>query len=105
MSAADVKIAAARGEVDSSRQRLMETVEEIKLRLAPKTIAHDAWTGARDKGTEVADTTMTAVKQRPMVAAGAAAGVFLLLARKPLFSLFAGLFSGPNTTNRDLEKE
>ncbi|MCA1654019.1 MAG: DUF3618 domain-containing protein [Sphingomicrobium sp.] len=93
MSAADVKIAAARGEADARRQQLLGTVEEIKLRLAPKTIAHDAWEGAKDKGSEVADNTITAVRQRPAVAAGVAAGVALLLARKPLISLVTGLFS------------
>lgn len=93
MSAADVRIAAARGDVEAKRQKLMQTLDELKVRLAPKTIAHDAWSGARDKGTEVADTTISAVKQRPAIAAGVAAGAALLLARKPLYSLITGLFS------------
>lgn len=92
MSAADVRIAAARGNAEAKRQKLMGTLDELKLRLAPKTIAQDAWEGAKDKGSEVADTTMSAVKQRPAVAAGVAAGAALLLARKPLFSLISGLF-------------
>lgn len=91
-----MKIAAARGEVETRRQALLGTIDEIKTRLAPKTIAHDAWTGARDKGSEVAGTTMTAVKDRPIAAAGVAAGLALLIARKPLYSLIAGLFARPD---------
>lgn len=93
MSAADVRIAAARGDANAKRQKLLGTLDELKVRLAPKTIAQDAWEGAKDKGSEVADTTITAVKQRPAIAAGVAAGAALLLARKPLFSLVTGLFS------------
>ena len=92
MSAGDIRIAAARGEAEAHRQRLLATVEEIKLRLAPKTIAGEAWTSAKDKGSEVADTTLTAVRQRPVMAAGVAAGAALILARKPLLAFITGLF-------------
>ena len=96
MSAADVRIAHKRGEAAAARQRLLGTVEEIKLRLAPKTIAQEAWEGAKDKGSEVAEGTLTAVRQRPAVAAGVAAGAALILARKPLMGLISGLFSDPD---------
>lgn len=92
MSAADVRIAAARGEAEARRQELAATLETIKLRLAPATIAQDAWQGAKDKSSEVAGTAVSAVKQRPGLAAGVAAGAALLLAHKSLISLVAGLF-------------
>lgn len=93
MSAADVRIAAARGEAEAARQRLAGTVEVIKTRLAPATIAHDAWEGAKDKGAEVAEGAVTVVKERPAMVAGVAAGAALILARKPIISLLTGLFT------------
>lgn len=105
MSASDVKIAAARGQAEARRQELMGTIDEIKVRLAPKTIAQGAWEGAKDKSSEVADTTMTAVKERPAVAAGVAAGLALLIARKPLFSLVSGLFSSKDSNDIETDEE
>lgn len=93
MSAADIRIAEKRGEAEAARARLVGTVEEIKLRLAPRTIAHEAWEGAKDKGVAAADSAVTTVKERPALAAGVAAGAALILARKPIISLLTGLFS------------
>ncbi|MEO5640297.1 MAG: DUF3618 domain-containing protein [Sphingomicrobium sp.] len=93
MSAADIRIATARGEAEAARDQLMGTVEAIKLRLAPATIAHEAWEGTKEKGVEVAGSAVTAVKDRPAIAAGVAAGVGLILARKPIIGLLSGLFS------------
>lgn len=93
MSAADIRIAQKRGEAEAARDALLGTVEEIKLRLAPATVASDAWEAAKDKGSEVAGNAVNVVKQRPVVSAGIAAGVGLVLARKPLIDLLAGLFT------------
>lgn len=93
MSAADIRIAEKRGQADAARQALVGTVEEIKLRLAPRTIAQEAWEGAKDKGSAVAETAATTVRERPALAAGVAAGAALILARKPIISLLTGLFS------------
>ena len=105
MSAGDIRIAAARGQAEAHRQRLLATVEEIKLRLAPKTIAGEAWTSAKDRGSEVADTTITAVRERPAMVAGIAAGTALILARKPLISFITGLFSDPEQPDSLKDKE
>ena len=95
MSAAEVRIAAARGEADSARTRFVATIEEIKLRLAPKTIAQETWDTAKAKGSEIADQTLEAVKERPAMIAGVATGAALLIARKPVWNLLAGLFKTP----------
>jgi len=105
MSAADIRIATARGEAEAAREQLMGTVEQIKLRLAPAAIAHDAWEGTKEKGAEVAGTAVTAVKDRPVMAAGVAAGVGLILARKPIISLLTGLFSDHEKPVRARDKE
>lgn len=93
MSASDLRIAEKRGHAEAARERFMGTVEEIKLRLAPRTLAQEAWEGAKDKGAEVAEGAVSAVKERPAVAAGVAAGAALILARKPIINLLADLFS------------
>ena len=95
MSAAEIRIAAARGEADAARTRFVATVEQIKLRLAPKTIAQETWDTAKAKGTELADHTLEAVKERPAMIAGVATGAALLIARKPVWNLLAGLFRTP----------
>lgn len=95
MSAADIRIAAARGEADAARTRFVATVEQIKLRLAPKTIVQETWDTAKAKGTELADQTLEAVKERPAMIAGVATGAALLIARKPVWNLLAGLFKTP----------
>ena len=105
MSAAEVRIAAARGEAEAHRRRLIATLDAIKQRLAPRSIAHDAWAGAKDKGSEVADSTITAVRQRPAIAAGVAAGAALLLARKPLMGLVMSLFSDSDRSETDEETD
>ena len=92
MSAADIRIAAARGEVAARRAALLTTIDEIKARLAPKAVAHNAWEGAKDKTGEVAESTLAAVKERPLLTAGVVAGAGAVLARKPLFALIARLF-------------
>ena len=91
MSAADVRIAAARGEVAARRAALLATIDEIKARLAPKAVAHNAWEGAKDKTGEVAGSTLAAVKERPLLTVGVVAGAGAVLARKPLFALVTRL--------------
>ena len=92
MSAADIRIAAARGEVAARRAALLTTIDEIKARLAPKAVAHNAWEGAKDKTGEVAESTLAAVRERPLLTAGVVAGAGAVLARKPLFALIGRLF-------------
>ena len=46
-------IAAARQEVERSRARVMATAQELQDRLKPKTLARDAWEGAKVKGADL----------------------------------------------------
>lgn len=95
MSGAGIRIAAARGEAEAARARFVTTLDEIKLRLAPKSLAQESWETAKAKGTELADQTLEAVKERPAMIAGVATGAALLIARKPVWNLLAGLFKTP----------
>ena len=99
MSAADVRIARARGEADAAKARLMATVDEAKARLAPGTLASNAVQTAKDRSIVIADEAVSAVKERPGVTAGIATVTALYIARKPLFSAVRSFFSGPDPDN------
>ncbi len=80
--AADVN--AARIDVERRRGEMIETVHLLQARLAPRTLAGDAWAKAKDKGADLAEEAVDAVKARPVAVGGAAAAVALFLAREPL---------------------
>lgn len=99
---------AARARADASRQRLMASVEEAKVRLAPSTIAHNAVDGLKTKANRavgglrvkaedtVGDLRVHAVdgvdtaKRNPGVVAGIAAVLALILFRKPIRRMIRG---------------
>jgi hypothetical protein len=84
----------ARREVESARRRLTSTISELQQRLKPATLATNAWEGVKDKSGELADDAVQAVKARPVAVSAVLAAVTLFLARAPIKSAVAGLFSG-----------
>jgi hypothetical protein len=77
-------VAAARIEVARRRGDLLDTVHEIQARLAPRILAADAWQKAKNKGADLAEDAVDAVKARPAAAGGIAAAIGLFLARAPI---------------------
>jgi len=96
-----VRIAQARGQADAAKARFMATVEEAKARLAPKSLAGHAMQAAKDKSIVVADDTVTAVKDKPMMAAGVAGAAALLIARKPLLAAVGRWWRNDDDNNSD----
>lgn len=90
----EVRIARARGDADVAKARLMATLDEVKTRLAPGKLASDAVQTAKNKGIVVADDTVTAVKDKPLMAAGIAAAAAAFIARKPLIAAVGRWVSG-----------
>ena len=88
------EISAARIEAERSRARLMSTAHELQDRLSPRTLARDAWEGAKVKGADLAEDAVDAVKARPIAASGLVAAVTLFLAREPLIDLAHRLAGG-----------
>jgi ElaB/YqjD/DUF883 family membrane-anchored ribosome-binding protein len=84
-------IVAAKQEVERSRARLFGTAHALQDRLSPKTLARDAWEGAKDKGANLAEDAVDAVRARPIAATGVAAVIAMFLAREPLMDLGARL--------------
>jgi hypothetical protein len=87
------EIAAARIEAERRRARLMATAQELQDRLSPKTLAKGAWQGAKEKGADLAEDAVDAVKARPLAATGVVAAITMFLAREPLMDLAGSMFN------------
>jgi len=94
------QIAAARIEVERSRARLMDTAQELQERLSPKTLARGAWAGAKEKGADLAEDAVDAVRARPFAATGIVAAITMFLAREPLMDLASKLAGGVTDKRR-----
>jgi hypothetical protein len=80
------RLETAKMEAERARRRLGATITTVQQRLKPAALADHAWSGVKDKGSELADGAVEAVKARPAAAAGAVAALFLFLARRPIVS-------------------
>ena len=94
MSKDTPEIAAARIEAERARAKLMGTAQELQERLSPRTLARDAWEGAKHKGADVVEDAVDAVRKRPVAAGGAVAALALFLAREPLLDLAGKVVDG-----------
>ena len=88
------RIQMARQRAQSAQHQMLETMTELQSRVAPKTLARDAWEGAKLKGADLAEDAVDAVRRRPAAATGVAAAVALFLAREPLMKLASRLVNG-----------
>jgi formyltetrahydrofolate synthetase len=78
------KVVAARIEVARTRAALIETARELQLRLQPRTLASEAWEKAKEKGADLAEDAVDAVKKRPVAVGGVVAALTMFLAREPI---------------------
>jgi len=91
-------IAAARVEVERRRARMIATAHQLQDRLSPKTLARGAWEGAKDKGADLAEDAVDAVRARPFAATGVVAAITMFLAREPLMDLAGKLVGSKGKT-------
>lgn len=77
-------IVAARIEVARRRAEFINTARELQSRLAPRTLASEAWAKAKDKGANLAEDAVDAVRARPVAIGGVAAAIAMFLARDPI---------------------
>lgn len=94
------ELMAARARVSTSKAALLGTVDELKYRLKPSTLASDAWHGVRDKSSDYAGKGVHAVTGHPAAAGGAVAALVLFLLRGPLANLLARLFGSERDAGR-----
>jgi hypothetical protein len=81
-----------RREAEAAKARLSNTVAAIRHRTSPKVIAQEAVDNAREKGTLLAETSISAVKENPQTATAAAVAATAFLFRKPIGRLFSKIF-------------
>lgn len=84
----------AKIEAERARKRLAATLDDIFERLTPGALANRAWSGVRDKSSELADGAVDAVKARPAATAGVLAAGLLFLARGRIVSAASRLVAG-----------
>lgn len=91
------EVAAARIEAERRRAALMSSAERLQERLSPRRLTSDAWQGAKEKGADLAEGAVDAVRARPYAATGVIAAIALFLAREPLMELANKLTDGFTT--------
>lgn len=98
-----LKVLAARADAEQAQARFINTLQELQLRVAPRTLVREAWDGARSKGADIAEDAVDAVRKRPVAASGVVAAVALFLAREPLIDL-AGKLIGSKSEAKKARK-
>ena len=78
------KILVAQIEVSRAKAALIDTARELQVRLEPKTLASEAWEKAKNKGADLAEEAVDAVKARPVAVGGVVAALAMFLARAPI---------------------
>ena len=76
-----------------ARARFEHTLAAVQHRLHPTNLAEEAWDGVKDKGADLADNALQAVKKRPAVVSVALGAFALFLARAPLKRAVSRLIS------------
>jgi hypothetical protein len=100
----DPRVEAARIEVERSRAQLLDTAKELQQRLQPGKLTRDAWQSAKEKGADVVEDAVDAVRKRPYAAGGAVAALALFIAREPVMELF-GKLAGVMTSDKPKSKK
>ncbi|MBA2771232.1 MAG: DUF3618 domain-containing protein [Pseudomonadota bacterium] len=98
------QILAARADAEQAQARLVATLHELQQRIAPKTLARDAWDGAKSKGADLAEDAVDAVRRRPVAAGGIVAALALFLAREPLMDLAGKAVGGKKRSAKKSQK-
>lgn len=79
-----VEIERNKREAVQARARFESTLAAVQRRLRPGNLAEEAWDGVKDKGADMADGALQAVKKRPGTVSVALGAFALFLARGPL---------------------
>lgn len=88
------EVTAAKLEAERARVQLMSTANRLQARMSPGTLASNAWHDAKNKGADLAENAVDAVRKRPVAATGVVAAIALFLAREPLMDLAGKVADG-----------
>jgi len=90
----DEGVRAAEQEVDRTRARLTASLQELSRQFAPHRLMEEVWEKAKDKGADLAEDAVDAVRARPYAATGVVAAIAMFIAREPLMDLAGKLVNG-----------
>jgi hypothetical protein len=95
------EVAEARREAERARSRFLESLRafeepilDLKRELTPSHIMSEAWQGAKERGVDLAEDAVDAVRARPLATTGIVAAITMFLAREPLIDLAVRLANG-----------
>jgi hypothetical protein len=88
------RISGAKRTAIRAKDRLDRTLAAVQHRLSPGNLAEEAWDGVKDKGADMAEGALEAVKSRPKTVSLALGAFALFLARAPLKRAVTRLISG-----------
>lgn len=77
-------VAAARIEAERCKAALVDTARQLQQRLEPRRLAGETWEKAKNKGADLAEDAVDAVKRRPVATGGIIAALAMFLARDPI---------------------
>ena len=97
------RIIKAQASVADAREALIDTARELQQRLAPRTLARDAWESAKVKGADLAEDAVDAVKRRPVATGGVIAAIAMFLAREPIKDGVSRLYGAMTSTDEPEE--
>jgi hypothetical protein len=75
---------------------MIATSQLILRELQPHRLVQEAWETAKDKGADLAENAVDAVRARPLAATGVVAAIAMFLAREPIIDLAGKLVNGVN---------
>lgn len=99
------QIKAAEFEVDRARARLLATLNELSSQFQPHRLVQEVWETAKDKGADLAEDAVDAVRARPLAATGVVAAITMFLAREPLMDLAGRVVGGAKGKSRKRRKK
>ena len=95
MSNEDVK--AAEIKVEAARAKLTASLQEVSRQFAPHRLMEEVWEKAKDKGADLAEDAVDAVRARPYAATGVVAHASRLLVRgRPANDVRSGRAGSPS---------
>jgi ElaB/YqjD/DUF883 family membrane-anchored ribosome-binding protein len=100
----DDRIKSAEFEVDRTRARLLATLNEVSRQFEPHRLMEEVWEKAKDKGADLAEDAVDAVRARPFAATGVVAAITMFLAREPLMDLAGKLVDGAKGKSKKRRK-
>jgi hypothetical protein len=100
----DEEVKTAEFRVGRARAKMIGTLQELSQQVQPHRLMEEAWEKAKDKGADLAENAVDAVRARPLAATGVLAAITMFLAREPLMDLAGKLVGGPKRKTQKRRK-